>query len=115
MENETLLNSIYEDVKALGFVNNQYDFSVMCGRTPAWFSTIKARKLSMTTDAFLTLSHNLKLRSASIEDQLIKDRAVKLSIDLIDHANARIGRRLGRFFDCSPAEQTTCKCGKGGF
>ena len=112
MKLENIINTIYEEVKALGFVANQYEFSVMCGRTSAWFSTIKARHLSMTTDAFLTLRHNLKQRSESIEDQKTKDRVERLSIELIDHADTQIGRKLGRPFHCSLLDQNTCNCGK---
>ena len=101
MRNEELLNSIYDDVKALGFVDNQYDFSVMCGRTPAWFSAIKARNLSMTTDAVLTLSHNIRSKAENVIDASIHDKAISLSKTLIERAQAQIGTKLARMRDCS--------------
>ena len=101
MKNEELLNSIYEDVKSLGFVENQYEFSVMCGRTPAWFSAIKARNLCMTTDAVLTLSHNIRSRAENVIDTVIHERAMMLSKTLIERAQLQIGVKLARMRDCS--------------
>ena len=101
MKNDELLNSIYNDVKALGFVSNQYDFSVMCGRTPAWFSAIKARNLSMTTDAVLTLSYNISRKAENVVDASTHDKAISLSKTLIERAQAQIGAKLSRYSGCS--------------
>ena len=53
------MNDIYSICKELEIVKNQYQFSRMCGRTPAWYSTCKARDLSPSTDAIVRLSLNL--------------------------------------------------------
>ena len=94
MSNDDFLDFIYNEVKALGFVGNQYDFSVLCGRTPAWFSATKARRLPMTTDAALTLSHNIRQRAADIVDVRHYQTAMALSETLITQAQQRIAHKL---------------------
>jgi hypothetical protein len=96
MKNEDYLTNIYNEVKSLGFVNNQYDFSVMCGRTPAWFSAIKARGLPMTADACLTLSFNLSRKAIDATDRKTKKRALSLSQALVDGAQQKISERANR-------------------
>ena len=86
MNNDDFLNSIYDEVKALGFVSNQYDFSTMCGRTPAWFSAIKARRLPMTADAFLVLSQNIIRKASVIIDVDEHEKALSLCHKLIEGA-----------------------------
>ena len=94
MTNDDYLDLIYNEVKALGFVSNQYDFSVLCGRTPAWFSSIKARRLPMTTDAALTLSYNIRKLTADIVDIRQYEFAMALSDALIMQAQHRIAGKL---------------------
>ena len=94
MRNEQFLDDIYNDVKALGLVSNQCDFSVMCGRTATWFSAIKARRLNMTTDAALTLSYNIRTRATDMVDAKVYVNALRLSERLVEEAQAQIGRKL---------------------
>jgi hypothetical protein len=101
MRNSDYLEDIYNDLKALGFVSNQYDFSIMCGRTPAWFSCIKARRLPLTTDAALTLSHNIKAKANTINDAKLHRHAITLSKILIERAQQQIGAKLARHSGCS--------------
>lgn len=96
MKNEQILDSIYQDVKALGLVNNQWDFSIMCGRTPAWFSCIKARNLLMTTDAVLTLSHNIRMKAQNTVDESTYAQAVALSDKLVALAQTQIEQKMHR-------------------
>lgn len=96
MKNDEYLNSIYDEVKSLGFVSNQYDFSVMCGRTPAWFSAIKARHLPMTVDAYLTLSMNINRKANELSDRKIRKRALSLSQALVDGAQQQLSDRANR-------------------
>lgn len=93
MENEQYLDNIYRDVKALGIVANQYDFSVLCGRTPAWFSAIKSRSLPITTDAMLTLSYNLRSRANDVGNLVVSESAVSLSEKLVEDARELIGKK----------------------
>ncbi len=94
METSIFLERLYTDLKALGLVANQYDFSELCGRTPAWFSTLKARRLPMTTDAALTLSHNIRQRATQIVDVSQYQAAMALSDTLITQAQQRIAHKL---------------------
>lgn len=96
MKQSDFLEQVYEDLKTLGLVANQYDFSVMCGRTPAWFSTLKARGLPLTSDAALTLSHNIRQRAAGMVDRRDTECAFQLSEAVIQHAQLRIAHRQDR-------------------
>lgn len=98
MSNDDCLNSIFTEVKTLGFVCNQYDFSAMCGRTPAWFSAIKARQLPMTADAFLTLSFNIRRKAKTIIDVKTHSAAMKLCDRLLEEAQNRAGEKAARIF-----------------
>lgn len=91
METNTFLEMIYTELKALGLVCNQYDFSVMCGRTPAWFSTLKARNLLMTTDAALTLSYNIREHAAKMPEG---KTALALSEQVMVYAHQLIEKKL---------------------
>ena len=102
MRNDELLEQIYNDVKALGLVEDQWAFSNMCGRTGTWFSCIKNRNLPMTSDAFLTLSHNIRTRAVELIDAKQHNSAVSLSERLIEQAQAQIGRKQMRLSGCSP-------------
>jgi hypothetical protein len=93
MKNDEFLEQIYEDVKALGLIENQWDFSLMCGRTGAWFSCIKARDLPLTADAALTLSLNIKSRIEDSDDKSKQAVAEKLSKQLIERVQMRIRKR----------------------
>jgi len=101
MKNKELLNTLYNDVKALGLASDQFEFSIMCGRSPAWFSTIKARNLPLTTDAALTLSFNIKTKAAVILDLSAKSDAMRLSNLLIEQAQQQIREKLARNSGCS--------------
>jgi len=101
MRNDELLEQIYNDVKALGLVEDQWAFSNMCGRTGTWFSCIKNRNLPMTSDAFLTLSHNIRTRAVELIDAKQHKEAVSLSERLIEQAQQQIARKQLRFSDCS--------------
>ena len=102
MRNDELLEQIYNDVKALGLVEDQWTFSNMCGRTGTWFSCIKNRNLPMTSDAFLTLSHNVRTRAVELIDAKQHSAAMILSERLIEQAQAQIGRKQMRLSGCSP-------------
>ena len=88
------LEKTYNDVKALGLVKNQCEFSILCGRTATWFSAIKTRKLPLTTNATLTLSSNIRKRAAEIGDAVVSKQAVSLSRRLIRQAQADIEQKI---------------------
>jgi len=94
MKNTNPIQQTYNDVKALGLVSNQCEFSILCGRTATWFSAIKARKLPLTTNATLTLSSNIRRRASEIDDAVVSKQAVSLSRRLIRQAKAQIEENL---------------------
>ena len=96
MKKDELLDTIFDEVKQLGFVSNQYDFSVMCGRTPAWFSAIKARRLPITSEACLMLSYNITRKASLIVDVDMHCRAVLLSQKLIEDAQKKAREKASR-------------------
>ena len=100
MRNYELLEQIYNDVKALGLAEDQWTFSNMCGRTGSWFSCIKNRNLPMTSDAFLTLSHNIRTLAKELVDTKKYHEAMSLSERLVEHAQAQIGRKLQHVSGC---------------
>ena len=96
MRNDKLLEQIYNDVKALGLVEDQWTFSNMCGRTGTWFSCIKNRNLPMTSDAFLTLSHNIRTRAVELVDAKQHSAAVSLSERLCNLSSGNCIERCSR-------------------
>ena len=101
MRNDEFLEQLYREVKSLGLVADQWAFSNMCGRTGTWFSCIKQRNLPMTSDAFLTLSHNLRTRAHDMVDAKQHGDAMALSQRLIEQAQAQIACRQKHLSGCS--------------
>ena len=93
MKNDEFLEHIYEGVKALGLVDNQWDFSLMCGRTGTWFSCIKARDLPLTADAAITLGLNIVSRTDDCVDEHKRIVAERLRQQLIERVQMRIRKR----------------------
>ena len=94
METNNILDRIYAELKALGVVANQYDFSVMCGRTPAWFSCLKARRLPMTTDAALTLAFRLRRRAQASICSHTHDSLIGISERLLTCAAQQVAKKM---------------------
>lgn len=101
MKNRENLNAIYSELKVLGLVSNQYQFSALCGKTGSWFSTIKSRSFPITADAYLTLSFNIKSIAASIIDASTHYNALALSERLIKQAQEEVIKKALRFKACS--------------
>lgn len=95
MENRQYLNHLFMRVKKLGFVTTQCDFSIMCGRTPTWFSGIKSQGLPLTTDAAITLSINLEGRLNSLLSQADYEEATRLGRELVEQAKEHVMKRHG--------------------
>ncbi|MDO8973820.1 DUF6626 family protein [Reyranella sp.] len=54
------ITAIYHQLRDIGVVKSQYEFSKLCGRRNTWFSSIKARNRSASVSAVYTLANNLK-------------------------------------------------------
>jgi hypothetical protein len=84
MKNRQDIQNIYESIKAIGLVKNQYDFSKLCGRTAAWFSCLKTRNHKFTPAAAMTLSITLRMRANEILDETNYLKAIELSERLLE-------------------------------
>lgn len=93
MSNIHPTQSIYEELLELKIIENQIDFSIMCGRTPAWFSCIKARKLPLTADAALTLAFKLRRKAQKTICPNTHVRLMKISDRLLEEAEAQVMKK----------------------
>ena len=84
MKNRDYIQNIYLRLTALGIARSADDFSFMCGRTPTWFSSIKARDLPFTTQAALTLCLSIRERLDGFDGD--KQAAMAISEELLVHA-----------------------------
>lgn len=94
MKQEHPIQSIYEELLELRIVQNQTDFSIMCGRTAAWFSCLKARDLPITADAALTLAHKLRRKAGTTICSDTHHRLNKLSEKLLLVTEAQVAKKV---------------------
>ena len=107
MNEQINIHSLYDAVKRLGLADNQYVFSRLCGRTPAWYSCIKSRKFSITPAAAMTLSVSLRMKAQSLPSKTAQDEAIALSALLFDNTRAQIIAKQGKYLGCPQLEVTT--------
>jgi len=88
------IQSIYEELIDLRIIENQTDFSVMCGRTPAWFSCLKARRLPITTDAALTLAFKLRRKAQTSICPHKHDSLMAISERLLECAEQQVVKKV---------------------
>ena len=100
MKNRQDIQNIYESIKAIGLVKNQYDFSKLCGRTAAWFSCVKTRNQPFTPAAALTLSLSLRMRANEILEEQQYRRAIELSELLLDGTYDSIRKKQAEHLGC---------------
>ena len=100
MKNRQDIQNIYESIKAIGLVKNQYDFSKLCGRTAAWFSCVKTRNQPFTHSAALTLSLSLRMRANEILEEQQYRRAIELSELLLDGTYDGIRKKQAEHLGC---------------
>ena len=84
MSNREYLQNIFLRLLALGVAKSANDFSLMCGRTPTWFSCVKSRDLPLTSQAALTLSMSVRERIDSVICD--KSEIIAISEELLVHA-----------------------------
>ena len=77
--NTIFLQSLYDHCKSLGLVENQYEFSKLCGRKTTWFSASKSRDLPISTTAALSLSIKLRDRANTELPRRLQPSARQLS------------------------------------
>ena len=88
------IQNIYDELLEMRIIENQTDFSVLCGRTPAWFSTLKARRLPITTDAALTLAFKLRRKARTSICPHTHDRLMALSEQLLMAAETQVAKKV---------------------
>ena len=93
MNNTDFLSQLYTSVHALGLVKTQDDLSRLCGRAPAWFSSIKARNIPMSTSAAITLKVRLSNEMTSSMPRRLKPLAKQVAETLDAFAQARSLKR----------------------
>ena len=94
MTDETFLQTVYQQFNTLGLVATQDEFSRLCGRTPTWYSSLKARRLPMSTAAAVTLHTKLEQRIATDLPRRLRPRARAVSAQLLDFARESSVRRM---------------------
>jgi hypothetical protein len=94
MKQEHPIQSIYEELLELRIIQNQTDFSIMCGRTPAWFSCLKARDLPITADAALTLAYKLRRKAGTSICSDTHHRLMALSEKLLLVTEAQVAKKV---------------------
>ena len=107
MNEQINIHSLYDAVKRLGLADNQYVFSRLCGRTPAWYSCIKSRKFSITPAAAMTLSASLRMKASSLPNRKTQDEAIALSALLLDNTCAQITAKQSEYLGCPQQEVVT--------
>lgn len=100
MENRQNIQNIYECVKEIGLVRNQYDFSKLCGRTAAWFSCVKTRNLQFTPAAAITLSLTLRKCADDMVEESKYLKAIELSEKLIASTNENLRKKQREYLGC---------------
>lgn len=94
MKEKHQIQNIYDELLELRIIENQTDFSVMCGRTPAWFSCLKARRLPITTDAALTLAYKLRRKARTSICPTTHNRLIAISDNLFKIAENKIEKKI---------------------
>jgi len=94
MEKISQIQAIYEELLELRIIENQTDFSILCGRTPAWFSCLKARRLPMTSDAVLTLAFKLRRKARTSRCINTQDKLMAISERLLECAEEQVAKKI---------------------
>ena len=84
-QNSPFLQLLYDNCRNLGLVQNQYEFSELCGRRSTWFSASKSRDLPLSKTAAVQLSIKLKHKADTELPRKLQPTARKLSTMLMDH------------------------------
>jgi hypothetical protein len=76
------LQALYETCRAMGFVNNQYEFSALCGKQTSWFSAAKSLNRPLSVSALVTLQTRIKTRTSTDLPRHMRSTAKKLTEQL---------------------------------
>ena len=84
-QNSPFLQTLYDSCRSLGLVQNQYEFSELCGRKTTWFSASKSRDLPLSKTAAVQLSIKLKHKADTELPRKLQPSVRKLSNMLMEH------------------------------
>ena len=76
------LQALYETCRAMGLVNNQYEFSALCGKQTSWFSAAKSLNRPLSVSALVTLQTRIKTRANADLPRHMRSTAKKLTEQL---------------------------------
>ena len=94
MEEKQTIEGVFNRLKELNIVYNQTDFSRLCGKSSMWFSCLKARNLSITADAALTLAYKLRRKARTSICPTTYCELMKISDDLLELAEQKIVKKI---------------------
>ena len=94
MEQNHIISSVYDSLKALNVVDNQADFSRLCGKSAMWFSCLKARRLNITADAALTLAYKLRRKARTSICPTTYSKLMLISDELLKLAEKNIEKKI---------------------
>ena len=78
---------LLSELKKLGIVQTQYDFSRLCGKNPSYYSAMRAKGFGLKLASLTFLSARLRKRSANVSDPKVSmvlsyaDRVVQEAIE----------------------------------
>ena len=76
------LQALYETCRTMGLVNNQYEFSALCGKQTSWFSAAKSLNRPLSVSALVTLQTRIKTRISADLPRHMRSTAKKLTEQL---------------------------------
>ena len=94
MQQNHIISSVYDSLKALNVVDNQADFSRLCGKSAMWFSCLKARRLNITADAALTLAYKLRRKARTSICPTTYSKLMLISDELLELAEKNIEKKI---------------------
>jgi hypothetical protein len=106
MKEKHPIQTIYEELLELRIIENQTDFSIMCGRTPAWFSCLKARRLSITADAALTLAYKVRRRARTSICPITHSKLIAIGDELLEIAEKKIEKKIELSEKCAEENES---------
>lgn len=75
------------ELKRLGVVKTQYDFSRLCGKNPSYFSSMQAKGFGLKLGSLTFLASRIRKRSSEVHDPKVSivlsyaDRVVQEAIE----------------------------------
>ena len=75
------------ELKRLGVVKTQYDFSRLCGKNPSYFSSMQAKGFGLKLGSLAFLASRIRKRGSEVRDPRVSmvlsyaDRVVQQAID----------------------------------